>query len=639
MSLGRQSCAGVGILLAALAAFPAMARAHDGVAKAPVGQSQRRSAHDRPFRGAVSLDVDATDTDHRVFTVRETIPVQSSGDIVLLYPEWETASHAPTASAVGFAGLTVTIDGRGVDWQRDPLDVHAFRIRVPNRARLITVEFEFLAPRGAALLRRDMVDVQWQRLLLYPAGWYPRDIPVKATLKLAPGLHAVTALPIEASLGDGVAFKADSLEHLIDAPVYAARYWRTFDLTTSPAQPVVLDVVADAPEDIAPSARELDAMREMVTQTTRVFGAAPYRRYDAIVSLSDELSPGGGIEHLEEGENNLPADYFTDSSRQLNNRDLIAHELVHAWNGRFREPAGMRTPDYNTSADNSLLWVYEGQTEFWGRVMAARSGLRSAQETLDKLALDAAVVANRAGRIWKPLEDSTNDPVYMAGHPVGWRDWQRREDYYSEGVLLWLDVDARLRELTEDRRSLDDFAHRFFATHGSGVTQTYTFEEVCAGLAAIAPEDWSQFLRRHLRTHDTAEALAGLARSGWRLVYDTAPSETFRQDEAGGSNLDYSIGLKTDEKGVVESVVWQGPAFAAGLAAGDRIVSVNEESFSVARLQTAIRDAGRREPELEFDDDGKRQNVQVHYSGTLRYPRLEPIAGKPDRLSALLASR
>lgn len=413
-------------------------------------------------------------------------------------------------------------------------------------------------------------------------------------------------------------------------------------LSSKTAAPVRLDVLADAPSDLAVTQGDISRLRLLVAQTLKVFGPAPYRHYDALVTLSDELSPGGGIEHLEEGEDNLPANYFTDITAQLNNRDLIAHEFVHAWNGRSRQPAKLWSPDFNLPVDGSLLWVYEGQTQFWGRVLAARAGLRTRQQTLDKLAMDAALVANRRGRAWKTLADSTHDAGYMAMHHVAWRDWQRREDYYPEGVLLWLDVDARLRELSHGTRSLDDFARRFFSARGEqGVISTYTFRDVCAALNAVAANDWASFLRHHLDTHDNAEAMAGLARAGWRLVYTGTPSETFRQDdaEAGADNLDYSIGLQVQSNGVVSSVIWKGPAFNAGLAPDVKITAVNGKAFSVAVIDAAVKLAGDVPVTLTFMNDGRTRTASLAYRGTLRYPSLQRIPGTPDRLSRLLEAR
>lgn len=597
---------------------------------------------DRSFDGSIALFVDATDADHQVFSLHETIPVQQSGDVVLLYPKWETASHAPTASVAELAGMVVHVDGKRVEWRRDDVHMHAFHVTVPAGARSIAVDFQFLAPARENLLRPDMVKVPWQRVLLYPAGWYVRDIPVRATLRLAAGLRPVTSLAFDANNAGVLTFEPVTLERLVDAPVYAARYMRRIPMGPAAAKPVQLDLLADAPDDLAITSSQVDAMKAMVAQTLKVFGPAPYRHYDAIVSLSDALNPSGGIEHLEEGENMLPPTYFRDPGQQLDNLDLIAHELVHAWNGRWREPADLWSPTFNQPAMGSLLWVYEGQTEFWGRVLAARAGLRDRQQSLDKIALDADMVANFRGRSWKTLQDGSNDATYMAGHHVAWRDWQGRENYYPEGVLLWLDVEARLRELSGGRRGLDDFARRFFkADDGAATTRTYTFKDICDALNAVAPNDWSAFLTRHLRTHDTSEALAGLARAGWKLVYTDVPTETFRQDEAdaGASNLDDSLGLWIDAKGEVRSVQWNGPVFRAGLSPGARVVKVNDEPFSTPVLLAAVATSASRPLRIEFEYGGREKAASIPYPGGLRYPHLERIAGTHDWLSPLLQAR
>lgn len=600
---------------------------------------------DQPFNGMLQLHVDATDTGHSVFRVTEGIPLQAAGEMVLLYPEWETTSHAPTASAVDLAGLQMQIDGQGVEWRRDIADVHAFHLTVPAHAQTLTLTFEYLSPRSAAELRPQMVNIQWQRLLLYPAGWYTRDISVAAKLQLPAGLQPFTALTLihspDSSAGL-LAFAPETLDRLVDAPVYAARYTRQLELASSPHVPVHLDLVADAPGDLAISPADLAVLQALVMQTAKVFGRTPFRHYDALVSLSDELSPGGGLEHLDEGENNLPDNYFAAPAQQLNNRDLIAHEYVHAWNGRFRQPAGLWSPNFNRPTDPSLLWVYEGQTEFWGRVLAARAGLRTTQQTLDKLALDAALVANRTGREWKTLADSTLDVLYMPRHTVAWSDWQRREDYYPEGVLLWLDVDARLRELSHEKYGLDDFAYAFFATHGSvEIISTYSFYDVCDTLNALASADWKSFLNQHLLTHDTADVMAGLARAGWQLTYNSTPTETFLQDEAdaGVINLDTSLGAQLRSNGTVRSVVWNSPAFRAGLSPGIRIVAVNGQFFSRAVVLDATNSSGSVPLRLTLQDSDTHRVVTIPYAGPLRYPHLERIPGTPDRLTPLLAAR
>jgi len=594
----------------------------------------------RPFSGVVQLAVDATDVERQIVKVRQSIPVQHPGALTLLYPQWEVGSHAPTASVTELAGLQIQADGKPLAWRRDPKAPHAFHLTVPASARSITVDLQYLAPQRQGLLSPDLVSLPWHRLLLYPAGWPASTIPVDVALEVPPGLALAGALDVARQEGGRIDLQTTSLEALVDAPAYAARHRRVIPLSAAHGKPVVLDIVSRDPQDLAVPEAEVARLRALVDEAGLVFGPPPFRRYHAIAIL-DDATAGGGIEHLEQGENFLPSNYFTALDRQLPNRDLIAHEYVHAWNGRFRIPADMHVDDYNTAVGGSLLWLYEGQTELWGRILAARAGQRSLEHTLDRLAIDAGLVANRGARAWKTLRDSTNDPLFMSGRPVEWRDWQRRQDYYFEGAMLWLHVEARLRELSAGRLGLDDFARRFFATDGRPAPVPYDLDEIVRTLDALAPHDWRTLFDRHLDTHDDAEALAGLARSGWRLAWRAMPSASWLQEEQidGVANLDHSIGVQVRANGSLRSVTWDSSAFNAGLAPGAKIVSVNGEPFSVDRLVRRVAGAHAAPLALEVEAHGRRRSVELDYRGTLRYPYIERIPGAPDRLTPLLAPR
>jgi predicted metalloprotease with PDZ domain len=601
---------------------------------------------DHAFHGAIHLAIVA-DTKHGIFHITESIPVPSPGEMVLYYPEWETTSHSATASVLELAGLHIEASGQEQSWRRDPFNVHAFRVQAPAGTTSLQLRFDYL-PKPGGEIRPEMIDVQWQRMVLYPAGWYARNLPVVASLRLPADLHAVTALRLaknEATPNSAdqlLTFTPAVLDQLVDAPVYAARYVRQIDLGSTSKHVVQLDLLADAEADLTAKAEALNSLRTLLSQTEKVFGPPPFSRYEMLVSLSDELFPGGGREHLEEGENNMPASFFTDYEHQIANRDLIAHEYVHAWNGRYRQPAGLWSPTFNQPTDPSLLWVYEGQTEFWGRVLAARSGMRSYQQTLDKLALDASLVANRPGREWKNLADSTLDALYMPGHPIAWREYQRREDYYPEGVLLWLDVDAHLQELSSGTIGIDEFARRFFAVHDNPTkTSTYTFEDVCATLNALAPSDWKSFFQLHLLTHHTADVMTGLTGAGWRLTYTSAPTEAFlqQQTEAGVTDLTTSVGFQITDNGVIKSVLWNGPAFRAGIAPTAQVTEVNGRAFTPELLLSAIRSSTQTKIRLSVKMGASDQELFIPYEGSLRYPHLERIPGTQDFLTPLLAPR
>lgn len=625
-------------ILGAVAALgvPASANCH---AQQALQQPTVAAPQDRRFDGTIRLEVDARDVVRRVFHVRETIPVQAPGTMTLLYPEWEASSHAPTISAASLAGLVVFAGQQRLEWRRDELEMHAFHVDVPEGANDITVEFQYVVRAGEALLRPDLVTVQWQRLLLYPAGWYARNLPIQAGVRLPRGLHVVSSLHAEATSGESVRFGGTTLDALLDAPVIAARYIRAHDLGL-PGQPAFrLSLLSDGKEAPQLSDRDATDMRRMVEETHAVFGRAPYERFEAMVVLSD-VFPAGGVEHADSAEIYLPADYFRDRSSQLNNLDLMVHEHVHAWNGRFRVPTGQWTPTPNTPIRNGMLWIYEGQTEFWGRVLAARSGLRNHQETLDKLALDAANTQAMNGRAWKTLRDTTNDPVYLSSRYAAWPEWQRRKDYYTEGVLLWLEIDMMLREGSDGRYGLDDLAAAFYSADMGPGPHTYTFDDLCTALHGLLPIDWSRQLDERLDTHMPL-VLRGLERAGWELVYDRKPTPTFLQYEAemGGYDVRHSIGMVVDTRGRVQSVMRDSPAYRAGIAPGAVLEAIDGEAFSREALLSAIERSAGTPIALRVNNDACRSDLEIDYDGGPRYPHLRRIGGRPDRLTPLLKPR
>ena len=352
---------------------------------------------------------------------------------------------------------------------------------------------------------------------------------------------------------------------------------------------------------------------------------------------------GIGLEHHQSSEDGTGAKYFKDWDTASAGRDLLSHEYTHSWNGKFRRPADLWTPDFNVPMRDSLLWVYEGQTQYWGTVLASRAGLWTKQQGLDALAADAAVYDTRPGRQWRPLEDTTNDPITTQRRPIPWRSWQRSEDYYGEGELVWLDADMLIREKTNGAKSLDDFARAFFGIHdGSYVTATYTFDDLVTALNAVVPYDWAAFLHDRLDTLRPAP-LEGLTRGGYRLVYTDTPSSFTKSNESVRHSVDltYSLGLSTDKAGVVSDVMWGGPAFNAGLTVGATILAVNGQAFEPDVLKDAVADAktGTQPVALLVKRGSRFVTLDVDYHGGLRYPHLERVTGTADRLGDLLAPR
>lgn len=607
--------------------------------------AQTAPPRDIPYEGLLRIDVDATDIERRIFRVRTTMPA-TAGRMTLLYPQWIPGHHSPSGTIDKLAGLVVkSADGKVLPWTRDKYDVYAFQVEVPEGVPQISAEFQFLSSQGAGqgrvVMTPEMLNLQWNSNSLYPAGYYARNIKAQASVTLPKGWDYATALETESRVGDTVTFKPIDYDDLVDSPLFAGKYHQRVVLAEG-KQPVALNVFADDAKYLKPTPAQVKIHQQLVQQMDKLYGARHFDHYEFLLALTDKLG-GIGLEHHRSSENSGPVGYFTDWDKSWWMRDLLSHEFNHSWNGKYRRGADLATPNFNVPMGDSLLWLYEGQTQFFGQVVAARSGLWTQEQARDMLANVAATYdRGRPGLAWRTILDTTNDPTIAERRSLAFRNYQMSEDYYSGGQMVWLEVDNKLRELSGNKRSIDDFAHAFFGMdNGDWDVNPYTVEDIVATLNGIAPYDWASFLKTRIEGH--GPLVGGIEAAGWKLVYNDTPNEAFKALEARskGANLTYSLGLATNGQGVLADVLWDGPAFNAGLAPGMTIVAVNGREYSNDGLKEAVTAAKTDKAPIELlvKQSDRYETVRIDYHGGLLYPNLQRIAGKPDRLAELYKAR
>jgi predicted metalloprotease with PDZ domain len=606
------------------------------------------AARDTPFPGTIKLHVDATDTQRGVFRVAETIPVPAElagKRMALLFPKWLPGKHAPRGEIEKLAGLEISAGGKPLMWKRDPLDVFAFWVEVPAGATALDVRFDFLSatdgPQGRIVVTSDMLNLQPNSVSLYPAGWFTRQIPVEMSVTWPDGWQAGSAMREARRDGNRITYQVTDYEALVDSPFFAGRHFAKWDL----GQNVTLNVVADEARFLKASDEQIGKHKALVSQALKLFGTRQFDHYDFLLSLTEKMG-GIGLEHHRSSENGVDSGYFTDWERGPGRRNLLPHEFTHSWNGKHRRGADLVTPDFRTPMRNSMLWVYEGQTQFWGYVLQARSGLVSVAETIDQIAGIAATLDNRPARGWRSLDDTTNDPIITPRAPKGWLSFQRSEDYYAEGMLVWLEVDGIIRRESKGLKSLDDFARRFFGTgDGDWGVKPYDFNGLVADLNAVQSYDWAGLLTTRLTEKAGGAPLKGLEMLGWKLVYQDKPSSAFTDANRRQVNLMFSGGLLLGTAGKVEQVLWGSAAFDAGLVVGDVIIAVNDIPYSDDALRAAVTAAkgGTAPIRLVVKTDDRVRSVEWAWNGGLRYPRLERLAPQdaknPTGLERLLTAK
>jgi predicted metalloprotease with PDZ domain len=593
----------------------------------------------------IQLNVDASEAPRRLLHATMQFPVKP-GPMSLLYPKWIPGEHAPTGPIEDLAGVRMTANGQPVPWHRDDVDIYEFHLNVPPGVSTLDVALDFISPPEAAGFSSgasntsQLAVLSWNQLLLYPKGVPVDQLQYKANLKVPSGWRYATALPIDRESGSQIAFKASSLTTLIDSPVQTGANFKTVDLSPGDPVPHYLHIAADSERSTRITEDEIKHYRNLVDEANLLFGAHHYRDYHFLLTLSDYVAHFG-LEHHESSDDRAEEDTLVDDEMRKVNADLLPHEFVHSWNGKFRRPAGLATVDYSVPMKGGLLWVYEGLTEYLGEILTPRSGLWTAQDFLDSLARDAAALDHEAGRTWRPLEDTAVAAQVLYDARPDYADFRRSTDFYEEGTLIWLDVDVKLRTLSKNKKSIEDFCRAFEGPPNTGPeVRPYTFDDVVQALNSVHAFDWASFLNEKLQSTSPRAPLDGIYNGGYKLVYTEERSDFWKAKEYTRRvvDLSYSLGLSARDNGDIVDVHLNTPAYKAGVAPATRIIAVNGRQFSPTELHHAVADSakGTAPIQLLIKDGEYYKTLSLDYHEGEKYPHLVRDKSKPDLIGEII---
>ena len=594
------------------------------------------------------VDVDLREAPRRLIHARLTLPAQP-GPLTLVYPKWIPGEHGPTGPIRDLVNLRFTAGGRTVTWRRDEEDMFAFHLDVPAGARELAVDLDLLPSVGdgnfsaGGSVTPNLALLSWNQVVLYPEGVPSDDYSYQASLRLPEGWKWATALPVSRSSGASVEFARASLTTLVDSPVLTGRYLRTYPLGVVDGATHDLVLASDDAGAVDLPDSMIAPYRRLVREANALFGVHHYRSYHFLVTLSDNVDHFG-LEHHESSDDRVPERTFVDSGPRIADADLLSHEMVHSWNGKYRRPAGLATGDYQRPMRGQLLWVYEGLTNYLGWLLAGRCGLFTPEQARGEIARAAGTLSVRPGRGWRPLFDTAVAAQVLYGAPTAWANLRRGTDFYDEGTLMWLEADTRIRSLTHGARSLDDFCHAFFdGQSGSPRVSPYTREDVEHALNAVAPSDWKAFFAARVDSLTARPPLGRIEAAGWRLAYADTATEYFESVEELYEDIDlrFSLGMRVSSKeGTLSDVMLGSPASKAGLGPDMELVAVNGREWNADRLKDAVAKSKSGGPvTLLVKNDEFFREVKLDYKDGARYPRLERRAGTPDLLDRILKPR
>ena len=595
----------------------------------------------------VTISVDATTAPRKIFHATLRIPA-GAGDLTLYYPKWIPGEHAPDGPVDDLAGLKFSAGGQTLKWRRDLLDGFTIHVEVPAGVTDVDAELDFLSPAtfetgfsAGSSATDKMAVISWNQVLLYPKGWKSDDINYTASLKLPQGWKFGTPLPVSSQSGNEIHFATVSLTTLVDSPVITGEFLKVVPLAQDPL--TEMDIAADSAAALDAPQEVWDHYKSLVEQANKLFGAHHYRDYHFLLSLSDHVAHFG-LEHHESDDSRIGERGLVDEGPRKLAAGLLPHEYVHSWNGKYRRPADLATPDYQVPMQDDLLWVYEGLTNYLGVVLTGRSGLRTPDQERDDLARTAAALDHTPGRQWRSLQDTADAAPQLYFAPEAWHSWRRGVDFYEEDTLNWLWADVIIRQQSQGAKSLDDFCKLFYgAPSGPPLVKTYTFDDVVNTLNQVTPYDWHGFWTERLSNHGPRAPLGGVEGSGWKLVYDEYPSELDRAGDREGKtiNAHYSVGLLAGSDGVIRDTIEGMLAAKAGIGPGMKIVAVNGRRISAEVWHDALR-AAKTSPspiELIVENTDYFRVVKLDYHGGEKHPHLVRDESKPDLLTEIYRTK
>ena len=604
------------------------------------------------------IRIDVTDAPRRLIHVTEQIPVHPGLNTVS-YPEWIPSQELPGGPIDNLTGLvfhTGSQDGVVIPWRRDLSDVYTFHVKVPDGVTALAVSYDILeVPSRANTIGTNhtsshVVMLEPSEVVLYPRDRAVHDTPIITTIHLPAEWKAATALRVAATSaptlnGPDTTFQAVSIEQLIDSPILAGDHCRQYPLAPEIHPTHTLDVCADKESDLNLQPLFLDRMTALVQQATKLFVGHHYDHYDFLVAASPHLQ-GDSAEHTQSADYVVRSVDTSDKLTADNLGTLLPHEYTHSWCGKYRRPAGEASTDDNTPMQNDLIWVYEGFTQYYGNVLTTRAGFRTPAQTVSALDFEAFQV-DQPGRSWRSIQDTSDASAYLRGTDPAWANWRLSQDYYYAGTLLWLEADVKIRQLTHDARSLDDFAALFFAPPVPGSTSRdtgpgvlpFTFADVVQALNGIAPHDWKSFWETRLNALDFHSLTGGLEASGYTYLYEETmiPEEASFIQAAHMAEMYHSLGFQAMADGTLQDV-WMGtPAYIAGLGPGDKLTEVNGKPYTADVLTAAVQQAKSNFAPIILtalrDDESK--SFEIPYHGGEKYAALKRNQN-PDLLTTAI---
>ena len=307
------------------------------------------------------------------------------------------------------------------------------------------------------------------------------SLPREVALSLPDGWTSASGLR-EAGGPDAHRYMAEDYPELVDSPVMAGNLQvLEFESAGTPHYVVYNRGVAEVDD-----ATMVSDLATMVDETRRFWEAPPWRKYVFMVAFRDAR---GGLEHAHSTFVNVEPTRFATPAGYRAFVSLMAHEYQHAFNVKRLRPVELGPFDYEATPVVAGLWIPEGLTSYYSNLMLRRSGWAGVDDYLAGLSAQIDRLQGSPGRLKQSLEQSSREVWTNSLSGVGASD--DTVSYYTKGEVAGFLLDARIRRLTDGKRSLDDVMREAYRRYSGDTGFRHgEFEAVAEEVAGVPLRDW-----------------------------------------------------------------------------------------------------------------------------------------------------
>ena len=198
----------------------------------------------------------------------------------------------------------------------------------------------------------------------------------------------------------------------------------------------------------------LDTLRKITHAGVDWMSDRPFDTYTFLYHFPSGHG-AGGMEHAYGTAIDINARYLRGDMMPV--ASVSAHEFFHLWNVKRIRPASLEPVDYQRAMDTRALWFSEGVTSTVGDMLLSRAGLIGERQYIDRVAAEISELQSRPAHKWQSVEESSLD-AWFEGNTY-YRSPERSISYYNKGEVVGVLLDLRIRQLTNDRKSLRDLFH------------------------------------------------------------------------------------------------------------------------------------------------------------------------------------